>query len=71
LIELFIALTTGGYLLFGAIRNKSNRKLGATLAFGLIIISLGAWKVHDRFSSGGWDTFVADIKAGLDTEKNR
>lgn len=71
LIGLFIAMTAGGYLLFGAIRNKSNRKLGITLALGLIIFSLGAWNIHDRFSSGGWNTLIADIKAGLDTETNR
>jgi hypothetical protein len=41
------------------------------LTLVLILLSLGAWKFHDNFSSGSWFTLVADMKAGLDTENNR
>ena len=71
LIGLFVAFFAGGYLLFCEIKSRSNHKAGAILALGLILFSLAAWKVHDHFSTGGWRTLVADIKAGLDTENNR
>ena len=71
LIGLFVAFLAAGYLLFRMVKDKSYRKMGAIFALGLALFALGAWKTHSHFSTGGWDTFVADIKAGLDTEGNR
>jgi len=35
---------------------------------GLLIFSLGVWKTHAHFSTGGWTTLVPDIKTAIDVE---
>jgi hypothetical protein len=52
----------------GALKRKSNRKAGVFLAVGLLVFSLGAWKIHAHFSTGGWETLVSDVKTAIDVE---
>lgn len=68
LIPLFIVILLGGYLLVGILKKRANRKAGVFLAIGLLAFSIGAWKVHSHFSTGGWDTLMADIKTAVDVE---
>ena len=70
LIGLFIVFIAGGYLLLSVIKAESNRKVGAILVLGLILFSLGAWKIHDRFSTGGWNSLVADVKTAIDVDNH-
>ena len=68
LIPLFVVFLLGGYLLVGILKKRTNRKVGVFLVIGLIVFSLGAWKIQSHFSTGGWDTLVADIKTAVDVE---
>ena len=70
LIGLFVAFVAGGYSLVSAIRGKSDRKIGAILALGLIVFSLGAWKIHDHFSTGGWNTLLTDVRTAIDVDNH-
>jgi hypothetical protein len=71
LIGLFVIFIASGYLFLCVIRSKVNSQASAIFALGLVLFSLGTWKVHDHFSTGGWRTLVADIQVGLDTENHR
>lgn len=68
LIPLFVVILLGGYLLVGILKKRANRKAGVFLAIGLLAFSIGAWKVHSHFSTGGWDTLMSDIKTVVDVE---
>lgn len=70
LIPLFVVLLLGGYLLVLVLKKRSNRRVGVFLAIGLLIFSLGAWKIHSHFSTGGWDSLMADVKTAVDVENN-
>jgi len=70
LIGLFVAFLAGGYFLLSAMRGKSDPKIGAILVLGLIVFSLGAWKIHDHFSTGGWNSLLTDVKTAIDVDNH-
>lgn len=70
LMGLFIMLFSGGYFFLGLIRRNSYRMTGAVLTLGLIIFSVGTWKIHDEFSTGGWYSLVADVKTAIDVDRH-
>lgn len=71
LIPLFIVILLSGYLLVTTLQRKSNRKVGLLLLLGLLLFSLFAWKMHAHFSTGGWNTLLADFKVAVDVENQR
>ena len=68
LIPLFIVFLLGAYLLVVILKKRSNRRAGTFLLIGLIVFSLGAWRIQSHFSTGGWETLVSDVKTAIDVE---
>lgn len=70
LIPLFVVVLLGVYLLVVVLKKRSNRRARVFLAIGLLVFSLGAWKIHSHFSTGGWDALIADAKIAVDVENH-
>lgn len=68
IILLFIVFLLGLYLFLRVIKRGSNTKSTIALVIGLLLFSIAALRTHTHFSTGGWNSLIADIKIAVNID---